>query len=212
MTRLGQSKRLICYECSIKDAPKCPQCGQPRGAEFEFCARCQATCKLCGWKLRDGRCVNKHTTTKPYQTAAWRKRRAEVIARTSSCEWCSIPFDPPKRPAVVHHVVERPQLDEGSPDWDRYGAMRDDEVAVICKGCHKLWTDHRVRHDDPRIRCPCCGGFKAPRFETCWRCKDREDELSYKSFVAQEGGPPLTPEEEAELAQLYSRTRGDQAG
>jgi hypothetical protein len=96
-----------------------------------------------------------------------------VIARTKKCEWCSAVFAPPKKPAVVHHLVEDYSLPDGSPDWDRYYAMLDDEVAVICKGCHHLWTKLRVRSDDPSIRCTACGGFKSPRFELCFACHEK---------------------------------------
>jgi hypothetical protein len=93
-------------------------------------------CRICGWRLRDGRCVNKHTTTKPWQLVAWRKRREEIKARTTACEWCGTSFAPPKKPAVVHHEMERYTLPDGVPDWTAYMAMHPDEVVVICKPCH----------------------------------------------------------------------------
>lgn len=193
---MGQSRAPMCPRCagrlcpvcgieplkhhnatSCKNCkPKCEQCGCYVSAGRKICPRCETgshKCPECGWTMRGGVCRNKHTTTKPHQTAAWRRRRLEVIARTRHCEWCAAVFAPPKNPAVVHHLVETYSLPDGSPDWDRYYAMADDEVAVICKGCHHLWTTLRVRPDDPRIRCPACAGFKNPRFELCFSCHQK---------------------------------------
>jgi hypothetical protein len=72
---------------------------------------------------------------------------------------------------VVHHLVEDYSLADGSPDWERYNAMGDDEVVVICKRCHFVWTKFGARPDDPRLKCPRCGGFKRPQFRVCDACE-----------------------------------------
>lgn len=55
--------------------------------------------------------------------------------------------------------------------FSRYKDMIDDEVVVICKKCHFLKERHGIRSDDPRHKCPSCGGIKMSQAkETCFRC------------------------------------------
>lgn len=105
----------------------------------------------------------KKVTTTPWQTKEWRVRRKEVISRTDSCEWCKKKFSPPKNPAVVHHLHEE--------EWKDYMGMGDKDVKVICKPCHMRVTRYGIEGpDDPRGKCPDCGGFKQSRFKMCFSC------------------------------------------
>jgi hypothetical protein len=49
-------------------------------------------------------------TARAWQTADWRKKRAEIISRTAVCEWCGVKFEKGKCPPVVHHTVD-PRVD-----------------------------------------------------------------------------------------------------
>ena len=103
-----------------------------------------------------------------YQTPAWRERRAAVIARTTSCEWCSRTFGG-KVVATVHHTGTAYTPSTGKGDEEGYLEMRDDEVVVICRGCHFFWHEHGLKPGDLPLTCR-CGKWKEPQFETCLSC------------------------------------------
>lgn len=94
-----------------------------------------------------------------------------MIARASGCEWCARAFGG-KVIASVHHIVTDYRTDSGEPDWDAYLAMRDEDVVVICKGCHFFWHDRGLKPGDPPLTCR-CGKWKEPQFETCRSCLGR---------------------------------------
>src|SRR5512147_2421170 len=74
-------------------------------------------------------------------TPEWRARRDALIARTPICEWCGRAFGG-RVVASVHHTGGNYRPSIGVGDEEAYLAMRDDEVAVICKG----FAPHDLRH------------------------------------------------------------------
>ncbi len=59
-------------------------------------------------------------------------------------------------------------------DEEAYLAMRDDEVVVICRGCHYFWHEHGLRPGDPPLTCA-RGRWKEPQFDTCLACHLAEE-------------------------------------
>jgi hypothetical protein len=114
-----------------------------------------------------------------WQTKEWKDRRDALIGRTTICEWCKDPFDK-KNPAAVHHLRER-------AGFDKYMELASDEIVVICKKCHFIWTKYRIRRGDPLHTCKKCGGVKVSRrFDLCFRCAGAEGQIELKPTV----GPP----------------------
>lgn len=122
----------------------------------------------------------KNTTTRPWQTAAWRKRRKELIAGKTHCAWCSVEFDPPNKPAVLHHVHDcffDYKNEDGSPDWEAYLNAPETDLAIICKGCHIVWTRDGEKRGTPETTCA-CGEFKRSYYPTCFACRSLTPETT----------------------------------
>ena len=74
----------------------------------------------------------------------------------------------------MHHIAGgyNPSAREG--DEEAYLSMRDDEVVVICRGCHYFWHEHGLKPGDPPLTCA-CGRWKDPQFDTCLACHLAEE-------------------------------------
>ena len=108
----------------------------------------------------------KRVSTKPWQTAAWRKRRAALIEeRGARCQICGTSSE--ERTLAVHHTVTLP----GEEGFARYMELRDADVQIVCKGCHTMISRGYVR-------CATCNlGWQNPRYPCCLTCSPRGDEI-----------------------------------
>ncbi len=87
-----------------------------------------------------------------------------VIARTGTCEWCTVVFSKPN-PAHVHHLEAEARaykLGPGDFDWFAYMSMIDTHVAVICSACHRTWSELGKRRVPPRPCVECGDPTSAP--------------------------------------------------
>jgi hypothetical protein len=64
----------------------------------------------------------------------------------------------------------------GSGDEEAYCAMKDEEVAVICRGCHYFWYVNGLKPGDPELTC-LCGKWKQPQYEVCKGCWLASEEM-----------------------------------
>ena len=78
--------------------------------------------------------------------------------------------------ASVHHTGGDYRPFDGSGDEEAYCAMRDEEVAVICRGCHYFWHVNGLKPGDPELTC-LCGKWKQPQYEICKGCWLASEEM-----------------------------------
>jgi len=101
-------------------------------------------------------------STKPWQTARWKKRRAEVIK--DSCEICGATAD--ERTLCIHHHTVFP----GEEGFERYMMMLESDIQTLCKGCH-------TNVERGLVRCSNCERrWHKPQYPTCWDCSGKKDE------------------------------------
>jgi hypothetical protein len=119
-------------------------------------------------EAREPRKKSRSRTEHLHLTPEWRERRDALIARSPICEWCGREFGG-KVVASVHHTGGDYRPSIGVGDEEAYLAMRDDEVAVICRGCHFFWHKHGLKPGDHELTCS-CGKWKEPQFDLCLSC------------------------------------------
>lgn len=107
--------------------------------------------------------------SRPWHSPKWKTRRAELLARTASCEWCRRELGTNARPNV-HHLNAAHETVRGEPRPNSYEAMKDDEVVIICARCHRDWHRFGVRAPHPILVCPKCGSYRAPNRKLCFDC------------------------------------------
>lgn len=193
----------VCSACKARLGWKkcevlCPRCQGPRFAQFPTCRKCYdelhpTSCEECGLRIKVGlKCPRwyHHEIEKIWQSPEWKRRRDDVVARARVCEArsCGRAFSA-RDPAHVNHLRNYVNADGWTADWAAYLKMRSDEVEVICRTCHWLWTKYKKYGGDPEVTCPKCRGLKNPKRATCFRCwggKERLREIKAFRDLARE--------------------------
>jgi hypothetical protein len=93
---------------------------------------------------------------KAWRSKAWKARHAELIAAHPRCEWCN------GKSAQVNHKKQ---------GWyPEYPLMLRHEVDVICKPCHKHFTETGQRRPVMYINCNECNAPIWPGRKVCFMC------------------------------------------
>lgn len=103
---------------------------------------------------------------KPWATAAWRKRREEILKTRNKCEWCGS-----TKILTMDHIAPRNSLTD-----ERYRALIDEDIIVLCSRC--AMARRKGMHLCPKCR----EKYALNRFTVCSKCypiwkKERQKEL-----------------------------------
>ena len=94
-------------------------------------------------------------TRSPWQTKEWKKRREQILLTRNKCEWCG----KTKKLQIAHKIKLTGML-----YYDEYIACKDDDIRVLCAGCHL--AEHKGI-----TPCPSCSGWKQKHNIICKKCK-----------------------------------------
>ena len=110
-------------------------------------------------------------TTKPWQSKAWKERRAEILKTRTSCERCGST----KQPLVIDHIRKR----RHGEAWERYKKLEDNDFEVHCKKCAFIYDGLR------KILCQTCKkNYHSIRYNSCYSC-NKEEELEADAEIAE---------------------------
>lgn len=91
-----------------------------------------------------------------WRSKAWKARRAELLAAHPRCEWCN------GASCQINH--KRPGF------YPEYALMLRHEVDVICKPCHKHFTETGQRRPVMYDNCQDCDATIYPGRKQCYVC------------------------------------------
>lgn len=91
-----------------------------------------------------------------WRSKAWKARRDELLAAHPRCEWCN------GKSSQINH--------KRKGFYPEYALMLRDEVDVICKPCHKHFTETGGRRPVMYDNCEDCNASIYPGRKECYVC------------------------------------------
>jgi len=103
-------------------------------------------------------------TAKPWNTVEWKKRRAEILAVRDKCEWCGLTehqsLEKYAKGLSIDHIMPTRKGDS----FERYMGMMDEEIQVLCSGCHYQKTRGFA------LCAKCRATYHPRRHDACYEC------------------------------------------